>query len=527
MPSNTKYGKAAIISAFIVGGGQIYSRRYLSGIMLAGLFYGSIGLMIVIWTGMNQAFWGLIAAWVLFWLYNIYDAFKGVNYHKPPCEKFCPAGISPWIYINLIATGSEEKHPYVPFFDTLERICPAPCEDECTRRGIDGAVAIKYLKRCVLMEDPTNNTKARDKRVAIIGAGPCGLSAAYYLGNKGYSVTVYEREKKPGGILTTLIPKFRLPDAMLEAEIKATLSKRVELKCGIEIGKDIAIEDILGEYDAVFVAIGAWKATTLGIPGEETALSGFDILRKIKNGEEFKLGRVGVIGGGNTAIDVARSLLRQGNDVKIFYRRRIMDMPAEHEDRIEAQEEGIEIVELTNPIEIAKDHVTMTKTECREGRKGGVDTVKGSEFEVKLDALVITAGQWPESSFLKDHVKIDKRGRILTKNGKTSNPKIFAGGDAVLGSATVAHAVGQGLSVAEQIDVHLRKVPGLLHKILRRRFLPDVKLTPMRQAQRIEIPHRKIGERIKDFAEVELKASNEELRNEACRCLTCPLKYRP
>ncbi|UCF70470.1 MAG: FAD-dependent oxidoreductase [candidate division WOR-3 bacterium] len=527
MPSNTKYGRATLISALFVGGGQIYSRRYWAGLVFACLFYGSIGLMLVIWTGVNEAFWGLIAAWILVWLYNVYDAFKGANYHKPPCEKSCPAGISPWIYINLIAADNDEKYPHVPFFGTLEHICPAPCEDECTRRGIDSAVAIKYLKRCVSMEEPPTIERKRKEKIAIIGAGPCGLSAAYSLSNKGYDITVYEREEKPGGILTTLIPSFRLPDAMLNEEIENMLRERVELKCGIEVGKDTEFEDILREYDAVFVAIGAWKATTLGIPGEENALSGFDVLRKIKEGKTFKLGRVGVIGGGNTAIDVARSLLRQGNEVSIYYRRRIMDMPAEHEDRIEAQEEGIEIVQLTTPLEIHKDRVTMTKTECLEGRAGAVGLVKGSEYEVEIDALVITAGQWPESSFLKDHLKTDKRGRIVTKNGKTSHPKVFAGGDAVLGSATVAHAVGQGLAVADRIDAHLRKVPGFIYNILRRDFLPAIKLIPMRKAQRIEIPHRKIEERIKDFAEVELDASNEDLRNEACRCLTCPLKFRP
>jgi NADH-quinone oxidoreductase subunit F len=236
---------------------------------------------------------------------------------------------------------------------------------------------------------------------------------------------------------------------------------------------------------------------------------------------------VGVIGGGNTAIDVARSLLRQGNEVKIFYRRRIMDMPAEHEDRIEAQEEGIEIVPLTTPIKIEKNHVVMTKTECKEGRKGSVEIVKDSEFKTSLDALVITAGQWPETTFIKDYAKTDSRGRIVVKNGRTSHPKIFAGGDAVLGSATVAHAVGQGLSVAEEIDRHLRKVPRFVHKIFRRQFSPDVRLIPMHTTKKIEIPHRNMEERVKDFEEVELKAPNEELKKEACRCLTCPLKYKP
>jgi NADPH-dependent glutamate synthase beta subunit-like oxidoreductase len=377
------------------------------------------------------------------------------------------------------------------------------------------------------MEDPIRSAEKRKERIAIIGAGPCGLTAAYYLGNKGYHTTVYDRENKPGGILTTLIPKFRLPDSMLEKEINATLNPHVELKCGIEIGKDIEFEEILSKYDAVFLAIGAWKATKLNIQGEETALSGFDILRRIKDGEEFHLGKVGVVGGGNTAIDVARSLLRQGNEVKIFYRRRVMDMPAEHEDRIEAQEEGIEIVPLTTPVKIEKDHVVMTKTECKEGRKGSVEIVRDSEFKVSLDALVITAGQWPDTHFVKDYVRTDKRGRVLTKHGRTSHPKIFAGGDAVLGSATVAHAVGQGLSVAEEIDRRMRKIPRILHKILRRDFAPDLKLIPMHSTKKIEIPHRNVDERIKDFEEVELKAPNEELKKEACRCLTCPLKYKP
>jgi NADPH-dependent glutamate synthase beta subunit-like oxidoreductase len=522
-----KSGKAALISTLIVGGGQIYAGRLWTGIVLAFFFYGSIAFMIIIWTGINQAFWGLIAAWVLIWLYNIYDAFKGINYQRAPCERACPAGIKPWIYINLIATQSGEKYPYMPFFGTLEHICPAPCEDECTRRGFDSAVAIKYLKRRVPMEKPVSSRTPRKEKVAIIGAGPCGLSAALFLEQKGYNITVYEREKKPGGILTTLIPRFRLPEDMLESEINATLSKNVELKCGIEVGKDIKIETLLIDYDAIFVAIGAWKATTLGIPGEENALSGFDVLKKIKDGETFNLGKVGVIGGGNTAIDVARSLLRQGNDVTIFYRRRVTDMPAEHEDRIEAQEEGIEIIPLTTPIQIKKDRVVMIKTECKEGRKGSVRKLEGSEHDVKLDAIVITAGQEPESHFLKKYVNTDKRGRILEKNSRTSHSKIFAGGDAVCGSATVAYAVGHGLEAAEHIDLHLRKIPLWFHKMFKKEFLPDVMLQPMKNTSRIEIPHRMVEARVKDFDEVELKASNDELDREACRCLTCPLKYSP
>ena len=527
MRSNTRYGKAALISAILVGGGQIYARRVWSGIALATLFYGSIAVMAIIWTGINQAFWALLAAWVLFWAYNIIDAYKGFRYQTPPCEKACPAGISPWTYVNMICHESKEQYPYVPFFGTLEHICPAPCENDCTRRGIDAAVAIKYLKRCVPMEKPAMAKKSRKEKVAVVGAGPCGLTAACYLAGRGYRVAVYEREAKPGGVLTTLIPRFRLPDAMLEAEIEAALAPGVELKCGIEIGKNLKLEELLEKYDAVFIAIGAWRATSLGIAGEDKALSGFDILRRIKDGEKFELGKVGVIGGGNTAIDVARSLRRQGNDVKIYYRRRIMDMPAEHEDRIEAMEEGIEIVELVTPVEIRPDRLKLIRTECTEGRAGALSIIKDSEFDVSLDAVVITAGQWPDSSFLADHVRMDKRGRILAKNGRTSNARVFAGGDAVLGSATVAHAVGQGLSVAEEIDRRLRRVPRFWHWLTRRDFTPDVKQIPMHTDKKIEIPHRPATERIRDFNEVELKAPAEELKKEACRCLSCPIKYHP
>lgn len=527
MRSSIRYGSAALISAVFVGGGQICTRRVWTGILFAALFYGSIALMINIWTGVNQAFWALVAAWILFWAYNIIDAYKGFRYQTPPCEKACPAGISPWIYINLICHESEEEYPYVPFFGTLEHICPAPCENECTRRGIDAAVAIKYLKRCVKMDDPAPVAKPRPEKIAIIGAGPCGLSAAQYLARKGYRAHVYEREEKPGGVLSVLIPRFRLPDAMLEGEIRATLAPNVELKCGIEIGRDVNFEEILEKYEAVFVAIGAWRATALGITGEDEALSGFDVLRRIKQGERFELGKVGVIGGGNTAIDVARSLRRQGNDVTIFYRRRIMDMPCEKEDRTEAREEGIEIVELIAPVDIKPGHLRLIRTECKEGRKGGVENVKDSEFEVELDGVVITAGQWPDTEFIKDHVKTDKYGRILTKHGRTSHSRVFAGGDAVLGSTTVAHAVGQGLSVAEEIDRRLRRVPGFWHWLVKRDFLPGISLIPMQKMEKITIPHRKVEERVKDFNEVELKAPNEELKREACRCLSCPIKYNP
>ena len=522
-----KSGKAALFSTFIVGAGQIYSGRILSGIVLAVIFYGSIGLMINIWTGLNQAFWGLLGAWILIWLYNIFDAYKGFRYQKPPCEKVCPAGIVPWAYLNHLATGSDQQYPYVPFFDTLSRICLAPCESHCTRRGIDAPVAIRYMRAGVKTRLPQHKHKSKSKRIAIVGAGPCGLSAAYYLAHRGYKVTVYEKEEKAGGVIGILIPEFRHPQAVLDQEIDTLLSMGFELKCGIEIGKDISMDELIRDNDAVFLAIGVWRPIKLGVSGEENALDGFEVLRRIKKGELYHLGKVGIIGGGNTAIDIARSLIREGHEVTIYYRRNVQDMPAEHENLEEAQEEGVEIVPLVLPTKIEKHKITLLKTECTEGRKGPVREIKGSEFDVRVDTVVMAIGQEPDAGFLKDIVKLDKRGRILAKGNRTSHPKVYAGGDIVLGSATVAHAVGHGMNAARRIDASLRRMPALLVSLLRKTYQPRVKPLPLVKRSRIEIPHRDIQERKGDFKEVELWASKEELQKEAARCLSCPLRYHP
>jgi NADPH-dependent glutamate synthase beta subunit-like oxidoreductase len=521
-------GRAALISTFVIGGGQIYTGRFWTGVWLAIIFYGSIALMINIWQGTNAAFWGLIGAWMLVWLYNIYDAFMGIRHGKPPCEKACPAGIVPWAYINFIATNSDQQYPFIPFFQTLGLICLAPCENHCTRRGIDAPVAIRYLRTNARTKMPDHKHKQKKEKIAVVGAGPCGLSAAYYLSHRGYKVVVYEKERKPGGVLSFLIPEFRYPQEVLGSEIEVLKSTGFELKCRVEIGKDMSMDELLENYDAIFIAIGVWKPIKIGIPGEKHTLDGFDVLRRIKRGELYHLGKVGVIGGGNTAIDIARSLVREGHEqVKIYYRRNIEDMPAESENLEEVQEEGVEIIPLTAPVKIGKNSVTMVKTECPHGRDGPIKLIKGSEFDLRLDNIVMAIGQDPDTSFLKDYVKLRKFGHIITKDGKTSHPKIFAGGDAVLGSATVAHAVGHGMNIAKLIDFQLRRMPIFIVQLLKKPYQPEVQLLPFIDRNRMTIPHRDIKERKHNFKEVELRASKEELQKEASRCLTCPLRYHP
>jgi NADPH-dependent glutamate synthase beta subunit-like oxidoreductase len=523
---------ASILSFFVVGLGQIFSGRFWTGLWFFIIFYTTIIILKIVWTGINQGFWGILAAWTIMWLYNIFDAYKGANYNKAPCEKECPAGMTPWIYLNQIGSGASWKYPFTPFFKVLGLICPAPCEEKCTRHVVDSSVAIRYLKHGTAMDEPAGVEELKEKRpekVAIIGAGPCGMSAAYYLSTKGYQVTVYEKAKKAGGIPLALIPEFRLPTKVLNEDINILTNENIKFKYNTEIGKDVPFDNIFRDYEAVFVAVGAWKQQQLGIPGEEKSLDAFSILQRIKNGEKFDLGKVGVIGGGNTAIDVARSLKRLGHDVKIYYRRRVQDMPSEEESKQAAMDEGIEVIPLTKPVGCAQDSIMMAKTECPDGRRGPVDVVKGSEFSVKLDNIVCALGQQPDTGFLNTLVKTDNSGRITInrKNYRTNNAKVYAGGDAVLGPQTLAHAVGHGLEAARQIDQDLRKVPGLFRWLNRDDNLPaGVKMLKLNNGPRMTIPQREASKRVKDFKHIEQVASQETMVQEADRCLTCPLRYR-
>ncbi|MGQ9816387.1 MAG: FAD-dependent oxidoreductase [bacterium] len=523
MVRNKKNLIALIISIFIVGGGQIYLGRLMTGLWFIITFYGSVLVAKILWIKLTIGFWFLLGAWIVFWSFNIYDAYRGETYYAPPCEKNCPAGIKPWYYINLVASD-KANHPFIPFFKILGMICPAPCETKCTRRGIDEAVAIRILKHGVKTEVPIGAGKKRKEKVAIIGGGPCGLTAAYELSTRGYQVTVYEKEKFLGGVLSSYIPEFRLPHSVVEEEIELIKKSGFEIKTNVEIGKDINLAELLIDNNALFVATGASKSAGLGIEGEEEVLSGLDILKRIKNGEQVKLGKVAIIGGGNTAFDVARSLLRCGNKVAIYYRRGIEDMPAEYENRIEAEEEGIKIYPYVAPVKIIGKRFVAVKTYAPLGRNGKVEIIPGSEFEIEVDKVIAAIGQVPYTDFLREYIQVDEQCRIVTSDGRTSNPKIFAGGDAVLGPQTLAHAVGDGIRIARKIEKYLK---GSLWNINWSLYPLEPKYWQMVNIPRIKIPHRKVQERTKDFTPVRGTPSIEDLHKEATRCLVCPLRYRP
>lgn len=530
MVSDRKRSIAGILSFFVVGAGQIYVRRYWAGIWFALFFYGIIAFMKSIWNEMNPGFWVAFGSLVVFWLFNILDALKGPRFEKPPCEKACPAGIAPWVYVNQVGAGAAWRYPFVPFFKTLGLICPAPCECECTRRGIDEPVAIRELKAGVEVVKPAVSPQRRKERIAVIGAGPCGLTAAYYLTLRGYQVIVYEKETKPGGVLSAFIPEFRLPASVVKSEVEELVSSGFEIKYGVTLGKEMSLDAFLERHDYVMLATGAWLPVGMSIPGEDQALGGLDVLARIKKGEKFDLGRVGVIGGGNTAMDVARSLRRMGNEVTVYYRRRVEDMPAEPEHRILADEEGIKIMSFTTPIALGQGKVIMAKTRCAaEGRQAKVEVIAGSQFEAPLDKVVMAIGQKPDTETLRAVVAVDERGQVKVKRGgQTSHPRIFAGGDVVLGAKTLAHAVGQGIECARAIDRRIRRIPNWLARLVEGAGVPDgIKMLNMTNEHRLQVKHRAVAERLTDFNATRLPPTKEALVSEANRCLTCPLRYRP
>jgi NADPH-dependent glutamate synthase beta subunit-like oxidoreductase len=487
------------------------------------------------------------------------DAHYLIEKETPFCQATCPVSLDIRGYVGLIADGRfKEAYELIkeknPLPGVCGRVCTHPCEDMCKRGIIDEPLAIASLKRFVSdyvykMEESEKESISpmKGKKIAIIGSGPGGLTAAHDLRKYGYDVAIFEALPRPGGMLAVGIPDYRLPRDLLEREIKLIEDIGVEIKTNEKIDKD-KFEDLKKKYDAIFIAVGAHLSRRLGVPGEDLngVIHGVSFLRDLNLGNEVKIGdRVAVIGGGNVAMDAARSALRLGSgEVFIVYRRSRREMPASEEEIEALEEEGIKIYFLATPIKVIGDgsveHMECIRMELgapdESGRRRPVP-IEGSEFIMDLDTIIPAIGQSSDLSFLEDSDVEMPKGRWITadENCITSQSGIFAGGDAVTGPATVIEAIAAGKRAALSIDEYLSGERRPDFKIDENEIdlneygdLEKAKLSKhyfslkeIERKERMSMPMLPVEERIKDFSEVELGFTEDAAVEEAKRCLSC------
>ncbi len=472
-----------------------------------------------------------------------------------PCVNNCPAGVDVQAYISLISLGKYEEALKLvkqnnPLPLSIGRICVRNCEAACRRNNVDEPVAVNALKRFIADTDavhkwiPTLKEK-KNKKVAVIGGGPAGLSCAYYLTLEGYSVTIFEKLPKLGGMLRYGIPEYRLPKKILDSEISWIINLGVEVRTGIALGAEFGIKDLLRSgFESVFISVGAQKATQMGLEGEERingVFSGINFLRdvELKNIPKLK-GNVLVVGGGNTAIDAARTALRCGADeVKIVYRRSIKEMPAHHDEIEAAQKEGVEILFLTNPKSIISEEGKLFAIEClkmkleesKPGERPKPVPVPGSEFIITCDYLIGAIGQSVDTKFnlFDPDCSVEKWGTIRVGKDtlETAIPGVFAGGDVVTGPFTAITAIAQGKKAAVSIMEFLQNgsaqrssgkffsLKNKLSKPAQREFDEVAKLARQRMNELT------VSDRVHNFEEVEKGFSESQAKREAERCLEC------
>jgi formate dehydrogenase major subunit len=476
-----------------------------------------------------------------------------------PCVQTCPANVDIQKYLRHAANGNYENAVRVikdsnPFPLVCGRVCPHPCEAQCRRNLVDTPVAINYVKRFVADWDMARESAwlpekkpSTGKRIAIVGAGPGGLTAAYYSAINGHDVTVFERQPEAGGMMRYGIPEYRLPKATLDKEIDIIKALGVRIMTGKSLGTHIRLEDLQSDFDTVYMAIGSWRATPLGIEGEnlDGVWLGINYLTQQTKGDPINLGdTVVVIGGGNTAIDCARVALRRGaKHVKLLYRRTQEEMPAEPYEVEEALHEGVEMMFLMAPNSIklkdGKKQLECIKMQLgepdRSGRRRPVP-IEGSNTIIEADTIIGAIGQSTNTQFLYNDlpVKLNKWGdiEIRGKTLQTSEDSIFAGGDCVTGPATVIQAVAAGRHAAESMDSYLMKgyVPdaNVDYSCSRGSMedLPRWEFEDFPRFARTTMPSISKESRVGTFTEVETGLSEKAARDEARRCLKCGCKER-
>ena len=460
-----------------------------------------------------------------------------------PCVALCPAGVDIPGYISLVNEGRCADAVRLirkdnPFPTACAYICEHPCEARCRRNMVDDAVNIRGLKRYAV--DHADNVPqpkkapATGKSVAIIGGGPGGLSAAYYLALMGHKVTVYEKQKHLGGMMRYGIPSYRLPRQKLDDEIASILSLGIEVHTEVDVGTDITFDALKQEYDCLYLSIGAHTDKKTGIEGEDSegVISAVELLRGIGDDEmpDFTGQNVAVIGGGNVAMDVTRSAIRLGAaKVTCVYRRRQEDMTAQQEEVEGAIAEGAEVLTLHAPLKIEANEAGHAVAlwaqpqiigEIDKQGRPRPNTAAVEPLRIPADTIIVAIGQGIEThGFEQTGIKIQRGGTLLA-DSSTQLPDmegVFAGGDCVTGPATVIRAIAAGKAAAANIDEYL----GFHHEIKSEVTVPTPRCTDLRPRGRVDATERDACERKGDFQCIECGMTDEESAQESSRCLRC------
>ncbi|MDW7668732.1 MAG: FAD-dependent oxidoreductase [Bacillota bacterium] len=472
---------------------------------------------------------------------------------RPPCVMGCPSNTDVQGYVGLIANGQYKEavaliKEQLPIPACIGRICPHPCETECRRELVEDSVSIAKLKAFVADVDLYDDDeepympeikKATGKKVAVIGAGPAGLSAAYFLAKAGQKVVVYEAMDKPGGMMRYGIPEYRLPKSVVDSEVALIEKMGVEFKYNTKLGEDITVDYLKNKYDASLLAIGAWESSSMRCEGEdlEGVLGGIDFLRKVTQNEEVNLGKkVVVVGGGNTAMDVARTSVRLGADVTVVYRRTEEQMPAEEIEIVEGREEGVKYNFLSSPVKVLDDNGKVIGVRCQKMELGEKDAsgrrrpvpIEGEFEELKADTVVAAIGQKVILGNIKG-IQTTKWGTIEAKEGtfETNIEGIFAGGDAVTGPGIAIEAVDQGKKAARVINSYFQGeiIPQKDTIIVKQDDLTEDDFNDIEVENRHRVSVLDADFRKGNFQEVVTQYfSEEEALKEAARCMECGCK---
>ncbi len=465
---------------------------------------------------------------------------------RPPCAAGCPTGQDVVDVVRLFAQGQVRQAGEVvlasnPFPATTGRVCPHPCVTACNRGRLDAALDIPGIERALgdaLLRERLGPPRrgCGEGRVAVVGAGPAGLAAAHYLALAGHAVTLHAREGRPGGLLRTGIPPYRLPRSVLDAEIERALAPGVRFEGGRTLGRDFALPKLVREFDAVLLAIGLHAPRSLGIPGEDErgVVDGLGLLDALHRGEPAPEGKdVIVLGGGNTALDCARSLRRLGRQVTIAYRRGRSEMPAFADEVEEALEEGVRIEEWTVPLRLRSSGGWVRWLQLSRARPGAKDAsgrarpepIRGSEFVLPADLVVVAAGETLDAEGLPEALVRD--GAVFSAPTRSLAEGVYACGDCTGGGGTVSFAIGSGRRAAAEVCAALGGEPPLVDPVSARGAGADIAgWDRMRPFYFRRAPARARGrvdpeQRLRGVAEVRLGYLEADARAEAGRCLSC------